>query len=157
LSCWRIQLLPGLIILLNTFSQVHDHSVDAILQFVHLSRRFDVDHLCEVALHGRITNVGESSYLRGQILSHRVDITRDVLPASVNVLIFGLTAHFAVDADIPSYTLHAHGPAIKSCHHVIDGVFESLDFSLSMDLDFLGQITSRNSLRDTGNISYLTG
>lgn len=91
------------------------------------------------------------------LTGHGVDIFRDLLPATLDVVYGCLTAHLTIDTDISGNSLQLPSEGVELADHLINGNFHCQKFSLSMNLDCLAEVSTSNRLGDIGDSTDLLG
>lgn len=90
-----------------------------------------------------------------QVVGHRVNIRRDLLPSAFETCNICLSTKYSFYTDISCYSLDLVAEAVQSVHHVVDGIFENKYFTPSLNVDLSAHIAVRNGLRNTGDTTDL--
>lgn len=91
-----------------------------------------------------------------QVVCHGVDVSGDFLPSALETSHICLTAKYAFDSDVSGDTLHLIAEAVKSVHHVIDGILENEYLPPGFDVDLPAHVAVGNGLCDTGDTAHLS-
>ena len=103
-------------------AQLVDHGVDGFLQLQNLAADVDRDLAREVAAGHGGCNFRDVSHLARQVAGHRVDRVGEVLPGAGHAGHHGLTAEFAVGADLAGHARHFRGEHAQLLNHRVDDV-----------------------------------
>ena len=102
--------------------QLVDHDIDGILELEDLALGVRRDLLREVASGNGRGDLGDVSYLAGEVARHEVDVVGQVLPGARDALDDGLSAELAFGAHLASHACDFGGETIELTDHGVDGL-----------------------------------
>src|SRR5439155_1605737 len=95
--------------------------------------------------------------LRGQVAGHGVDGVGEVLPGAGHVADVGLTAEFALGADLAGDARDFGGEGAELIDHRVDGVLELEHLAADVDGDLSRKIAVGDGGSDLGDVPDLGG
>ncbi len=137
--------------------QRRGHAVEGVGQRCHLALGLDGQSLPQVAAGHRGDHLDDAAHLVRQVVGHRIDVVREVLPGTGDPRHGGLAAELAVGADLAGDPGHLRRKAVQLIDHRVDGLFELQDLALDVDGDLAREVPAGNRRRDLGDVAHLAG
>src|SRR6185503_8809905 len=102
-------------------------------------------------------HLGDVANLPGQVLSHRIDVVREVLPHTRNAGNLRLPSELALGPDLACDAAHLRREAVQLVHHGVHGVLQLENLALHVDGDLARQVAASDGRGDLGNVADLPG
>ena len=132
------------------------HRVQRFFELQNLAADIDRDLARQIAVGDGRRDLGDVSYLAGEVAGHEVHIVRQIFPRAANSWHLRLPAQFAFGTHFTRYAGNFAGERIELIHHRVDGVFEFEDFAFNIDRDFARQIAAGNGCCNFGDVPHLS-
>src|SRR5207244_7496206 len=110
---------------------------DGVLELQDFALDVDRVLLREVAAGDGRRHLGDVSHLGRQVVGHRVDVVRQVLPRAGDALDAGLSAELPLRADLAGHARHLGGEAGKRVVYGGGGVLGVWDLAVDHDGDLV--------------------
>src|SRR5690606_26331340 len=125
-------------------TQLVDHRVDGVLQLQHLAADVHGDLSRQVAVRDSDGHLGNVAHLRGEVVSHRIDVVGQVLPDARHVADIGLAPEGSLGADLarPSRHFECEHP------HLLDHAIDDLRGTKELAFDAMPVDLERNRFRE---------
>ena len=134
-----------------------DHRVDRVFQLKDLALYVHGDFAREVAAGHGGGDFGDVPHLTGEVVRHRVDVVREILPRASHIRHLSLSAELALCAYFARHPAHLGGKGVQLIHHGIHGFLELKDLAFHVHCDLARKIAARDGRRHVGDIAHLRG
>ena len=131
------------------------HIVDGVRERRDFALRLHGQILFQVAVGDRRHNLDDAANLFGQVGGHEVHGIGQILPGTGDAGDLGLTAEFALGADLARHAGDFARERVQLVDHRVDGIFQFENFTLHVDRDLARQVASRHGRGHFGDVADL--